>query len=103
MRMQAVAACRSHACAYVCTRILSSQAKNQLAKTFFNSNSTGCFLIVALLVCCRVRLCDFGCARRWDTKHVPERRLGRFSTFAGTPAYMSPQVSLLCGPLVLCW
>lgn len=38
-------------------------------------------------------MCDFGCARQWDTKHVPEKRLGRFSTFAGTPAYMSPQAS----------
>lgn len=41
---------------------------------------------------CRVKLCDFGCARKWETKEVPKQRLGRFRTFAGTPAYMSPQV-----------
>lgn len=50
-------------------------------------------LPVPLCVCvCRVKLCDFGCARHWDTKDVPQKRLARFSTFAGTPAYMSPQV-----------
>jgi serine/threonine protein kinase len=41
---------------------------------------------------CRVKLCDFGCARHWETKKVPEKRIGRFGTFAGTLAYMSPQV-----------
>lgn len=41
---------------------------------------------------CRVKLCDFGCARKWETKEVPAQRVGRFKTFAGTPAYMSPQV-----------
>ncbi|WIA14928.1 hypothetical protein OEZ85_001641 [Tetradesmus obliquus] len=40
----------------------------------------------------RVKLCDFGCARKWETKEVPAQRVGRFKTFAGTPAYMSPQV-----------
>eukprot|EP00878_Enallax_costatus_P011766 GHUV01012282.1.p1 GENE.GHUV01012282.1~~GHUV01012282.1.p1 ORF type:complete len:518 (+),score=113.09 GHUV01012282.1:1083-2636(+) len=40
----------------------------------------------------RVKLTDFGCARKWETKEVPQKRVGRFRTFAGTPAYMSPQV-----------
>lgn len=39
-----------------------------------------------------MKLCDFGCARKWDTKRVPSQRMRRFTTFAGTPAYMSPQV-----------
>lgn len=51
-------------------------------------------LLLLLLWVRRVLLCDFGCARHWETKQVPEKRLGRFNTFAGTPAYMSPQV---CG------
>lgn len=39
----------------------------------------------------RLKLTDFGCAGGWDKK-APAKRLGRFRTFAGTPAYMSPQV-----------
>eukprot|EP00775_Hariotina_reticulata_P003264 gene3264-3542_t len=42
----------------------------------------------------RLKLADFGCARQWDhtKKDVPKQRIRRFRTFAGTPAYMSPQV-----------
>jgi serine/threonine protein kinase len=50
-------------------------------------------ILLLLLLCCSVKLCDFGCARAWQTKAVPERKLARFATFAGTPAYMSPQAS----------
>lgn len=58
-------------------------------------------LLLLLLWVHRVLLCDFGCARHWETKQVPEKRLARFGTFAGTPAYMSPQV---CGRVcVVCF
>jgi serine/threonine protein kinase len=40
-----------------------------------------------------VKLCDFGCARHWETQRAPSKaRMGRLHTFVGTPAYMSPQV-----------
>lgn len=41
----------------------------------------------------RVKLTDFGCAGSWERKKkAPKQRLARFKTFAGTPAYMAPQV-----------
>lgn len=58
----------------------------------FVSPSMHLLKMLLLLWVHRVLLCDFGCARHWETKQVPEKRLGRFNTFAGTPAYMSPQV-----------
>jgi serine/threonine protein kinase len=39
----------------------------------------------------RLKLTDFGCARRWEKQAAPSK-LARFRTFAGTPAYMAPQV-----------
>ncbi|KAI8471620.1 MAG: kinase-like domain-containing protein [Monoraphidium minutum] len=40
----------------------------------------------------RLKLTDFGCAGDWKPKQAATAKMARFKTFAGTPAYMAPQV-----------